>query len=131
VGNVVVDASLVIGFFLPEDAHHASALSEIAAARTRGDEFVLPISVLSEALVGGYRNGTAPQLHQGIVALFGPARLVDEAIALSAAELRSRYRSLRLPDAWVIATGIADDAVVLTCDKRLASVDHRVQVVGG
>jgi len=35
----------------------------------------------------------------------------------------------RLPDALVIATGIVDDATVLTCDKRLADVDSRVQVV--
>ncbi|OLT10974.1 hypothetical protein BJF78_28140 [Pseudonocardia sp. CNS-139] len=66
-----------------------------------------------------------------IVGLFGPVRPVDEEVAVTAAELRGRHRSLRLPDALVVATGIVEDAVVLTCDKRLADVDPRVQVVGG
>ncbi len=129
-GRVALDASVVIGLFLPDDAHHETARAELAAARMRADSFVLPASVLSEAMVGGYRNGTAPEMHRRIVGLFGPVRPVDEAVALAAADLRGRH-TLRLPDALVIATGIVDDAIVLTCDHRLASVDARVQVVGG
>jgi predicted nucleic acid-binding protein len=130
-GTVALDASVVIGLFRAEDAHHHSTRSELAAARIRGDTFTLPASVLSEAMVGGYRNGTATELHRRIIGLFGPVRLPDEEIALKAAELRARHRSLRLPDALVIATGVVDNAMVLTCDKRLAAVDPRVQVVGG
>ncbi|HVL84135.1 MAG TPA: PIN domain-containing protein [Pseudonocardia sp.] len=128
-GAVALDASILIAFLEPADTHHARAVSELRAVRTRGDEFVLPISVLSEVMVGGYRNGTAPELFRSLAGLFGPARRPDEAIALKAAELRARRSSLRLPDAFVIATGIVDNATVLTCDLRLAGVDPRVQVL--
>ncbi len=130
-GAVTLDASVVIGFLLADDAHHAASHAQLGAARVRGDAFVLPASVLSECMVGGYRNGTAPELRRRIVGLFGPVRLLDEEVALVAAELRTDHRSLRLSDALVIATGIVDKTTVLTCDKRLAAVDSRVQVIGG
>ncbi len=130
-GAIALDASVVIGLFRQDDAHHDTARTEVAAARIREDSYVLPASVLSEALVGGYRNGTAAELRRRIVGLFGPVRVLDEQVAMVAAELRSRHRSLRLPDALVIATGVVDDAIVLTCDQRLAAVDQRVQVIGG
>ncbi|WP_028926781.1 type II toxin-antitoxin system VapC family toxin [Pseudonocardia acaciae] len=128
-GAVALDTSVVIGLLEPGDPHHASTRAEVAAARRRGDTFVLPASVLSEALVGGYRLGTAPDRRRRIVTLFGPVRPIDEGLALVAAELRGRHRSLRLADAFVIATGIVEQAAVLTCDRRLAAVDGRVQVI--
>ena len=130
-GAIALDSSVVIGLFRPDDTHHRSVQTELGAAHIRGDTFVLPASVLSESMVGGYRNGTAADMRRRIVGLFGPVRVLDEEVALAAAELRGRHRSLRLPDALVIATGVVEDAVVLTCDKRLAAVDQRVQVVGG
>jgi PIN domain nuclease of toxin-antitoxin system len=54
-----------------------------------------------------------------VIALFDPA------------ELRSRHRGLRLPDALVLATAEVDAADrVLTADKRWAAADERVEVVG-
>lgn len=50
-------------------------------------------------------------------------------MATAAARLRARHRDLRLPDAFVIATGIVDRATTLTYDRRLASVDSSVQVL--
>lgn len=129
-GKVALDSSVVIGFLRPVDAHHHSARAELASARLRQEEFVLPASVLSEAMVGGYRAGTADVMRERIVGLFGPVRPVDEDVAVVAAQLRARHRALRLPDALVIATGVVDDAVVLTCDRGLHDVDPRVQVVG-
>jgi predicted nucleic acid-binding protein len=129
VGAIAIDASVLIGLFRREDTHHESARAEISAARVREDTYVLPMSVLSEVMVGAYRTGTAAELHRRIVGLFGPVRVLDEEVALAAAELRNRHRSLRLPDALVIATGIVDDAVVLTCDERLGEIDERVQVL--
>lgn len=61
--------------------------------------------------------------------LFGAVRVVDHPVAVAAARLRAAHRSLRLPDALVIATGVVDDAAVLTCDKRLAAVEERVTVL--
>lgn len=129
-GAIVLDSSVVIGLFEPRDAHHESASTAITDAHVAGDQFILPTSVLSEVMVGAYRDGIAATKLRIISGLFGPAHPTDEQVALAAAELRSRHRSLRPPDALVIATGIVADAAVLTCDKRLAGVDRRVQVVG-
>jgi predicted nucleic acid-binding protein len=128
-GAIVLDANVVIGLLDPDNAHHRSTRAALAEARLREDEFVLPASVLSEAMVGAYRLGTAADRRRRIVTLFGPVRAVDEAVALAAAELRAKHRSLRLPDALVIATGVVEDAAVLTCDQRLAAVDDRVEVI--
>lgn len=129
-GALVLDSSVVIGLFEPRDAHHQSASSAIIDARAAGAQFVLPSSVLSEVMVGAYRNGVAAIKHRIITGLFGPALPPSEEVALAAAELRSRHRSLRLPDALVIATGVVAHAGVLTCDRGLATVDQRVQVIG-
>lgn len=128
-GTLTLDASIVIGFFRRGDAHHESARTALAAARSRDDHFVLPASVFSEVLAGGYRAGTAAEMRRRLLGLFGPVRVVDEEVADTAARLRATHRSLRLPDALVIATGIAADGVVLTCDDRLGPVDDRVQVL--
>jgi predicted nucleic acid-binding protein len=128
-GALVLDTSVVLGFFHADDAHHWSARNALADARHHNETFILPASVVSESMVGAYRSGTAADRFRRMTGLFGPVRQVDEEVALRAAELLARTRSLRLPDALVIATGIVDDAAVLTCDKGLADVDERVRVV--
>jgi predicted nucleic acid-binding protein len=130
-GAVVLDSSVLIGFVHADDVHHLSASHAIKSVRDEGDEFVLPATVLSELMVGYIRNrpASARAFAQQLVAGFGPVRDVDQEVAYAAAELRAGNRGLRLPDALVIATGILAGATVLTCDARLATVDHRVRVV--
>lgn len=132
-GTLVLDTSMVIGFTRPDDAHHHAAKTEIRAAGVRGDAVVLPATVLSESLVAAHRVGSAhaADMRRALTAFFGLERAVDGEVADRAAALRAARPSLRLSDALVIATAIVDDAVVLTCDKRLTNVDPRVQVVGG
>jgi PIN domain nuclease of toxin-antitoxin system len=130
-GAVVVDTSIVIGHFDSRDAHHPSVERVLAEAWARGDDYVLPASVLAESMVGRFRRDPATALQQRdvTIALFGDVRVVDEDVAIEAARLRAAQPALRLPDALVIATGIVDDAAVLTCDARWAAVDRRVRVV--
>ena len=130
-GALVLDASVLIGFIHADDAHHEGASQAIADARLRGDTLVLPATVLAETLVREYRAGDAEghELGDELLALFGPERVVDEAVARTSARLRAGHRSLRFADALVIATGIVDDADVLTCDHRWAAVDPRVRVL--
>ena len=49
---------------------------------------------------------------------------VDTAVADKAADLRSRFRSLRMPDALILATAETDPDVdlVVTGDRQLAKV---------
>lgn len=130
-GTLVLDSTVIIGFTRPDDANHVVARSEIRAAADRGDMLVLPATVLSESLVAAHRVGPAmaAEMRQVLTAFFGPERVVDGDVADRAAALRAAHRSLRLPDALVVATAIVDDAVALTCDKRLGSIDPRVHVL--
>jgi hypothetical protein len=78
--------------------------------------------VLAEVLVGVARLGDEglDQRRSQIVAAFGPSVALDEPVAVSAARRRARHRSLRLPDAVVLATAEVLDA------RR----PHRRQAVG-
>jgi len=55
---------------------------------------------------------------------------IDRDVAKIAAALRARHKSLRLPDALVLAVGrVTDASAILTADSRWRGVDRRVQVV--
>lgn len=131
-GAVVLDSSVVIGLLDAADALHEQALTALIRRTADGAEFSLPASVLAEVLVGeARRSRPAVDLRRRhLTELFGQVRVLDEEVAAAAANLRAGHRSLRLPDALVIATGIVDDAdTILTADKRWAGVDKRVEVL--
>src|SRR5437870_2864561 len=54
---------------------------------------------------------------------------LNEQIAKRAARLRAHHRTLRLPDALVLATAGALDATPLTCDRSWARLSRRARVV--
>jgi predicted nucleic acid-binding protein len=124
VGLIHLDAGVVIGFLDGNDGHHQAARSMLADALHRGDRLAMASTAFAECLVGPARRGTSEihivqdlfeRLPIAIVAL-------DSRTALAAAQLRARHRSLRLPDAIVIATaveGVADQLV--TTDRRWPS----------
>ncbi|MGH3908937.1 MAG: type II toxin-antitoxin system VapC family toxin [Pseudonocardiaceae bacterium] len=131
-GTVVLDASALIGLVDPADAHHRAAVETARELRAAGMSFLVPTTVLAEILVAPAGRGLpAVQERCRIVrAAFGPTRAIDEEVAVEAAGLRSRHRSLRLPDALVLAVGRVDcAAVVLTADRRWTDVDERVHVL--
>ena len=131
-GAVVVDTSVVIGYFDPADAHYEAVEPALLDVRERGEEFILPASVLAESMVGRLRRepSTAQLRRVATIEMFGEVRVIDEAVAMHAAQVRASHPRLRLPDALVIATGIVEGATVLTCDAQWAAVDERVRVVG-
>lgn len=127
---VVLDASVVIAFRDPADAHHARAVAALTSHRH--DDLVLPVSAYSETLVVPARAGPA--------ALATFERLFDESpirvaaimreIGRAAAQLRARHPSLRLPDALVIATGeVLGADVVLTADASWPRISRRAQLI--
>lgn len=131
-GSIVLDSSFVLGLLDTDDAHHSAAARLIIQHTTAGATFGLPATVLSEVLVGEARRGhpAVEKRRMHLVAMFGPVRPIDEQVAIEAARLRSKHRSLRLPDALVIATGIVDKADrILTADKRWEAIDKRVEVL--
>ena len=124
---------MVIALFDPKDVHHAAAAELVRDRRRAGSTFLIPASVLAEVLVGAHRQGqeTVARRRRQLRDAFGRPRVIDEDVAVAAAELRGRHPRLRPPDAFVVAVGIVDQAEeVLTADKALAGVDERVRVVG-
>jgi predicted nucleic acid-binding protein len=132
VGTVVIDSSVLIGFLDQNDVHHQSAFSAIAEHRQAGRTFTIPATVLAEILVSRARHDPTKvdRVRHLLNVMFGPARVIDEDVAVEAAHLRAQHKSLRLPDALVLATGVVDNAeLVLTTDKRWSSMDQRVHVI--
>jgi predicted nucleic acid-binding protein len=132
-GVVVLDAGVVIALLERRDAHHEAALAAVAIVRGRGDRLLLPASAYSEVLVRPSALGPDMVLAvDGIVdALPADIVAIDRPIAAKAARLRARYgRSLRLPDALVLATAEAVGAdLVLSTDADLDGRGYPVTIL--
>lgn len=131
-GAVVLDASVVLALLDPQDNLHEAAVRAVREHRAEGFRFLLPASVLAEVLVGVARmdEEALNQRRIQIVAAFGRPVVLDESVAVSAARLRASHRSLRLPDAIVLATAeVLAAQAVLTGDKRWERVDSRVRLI--
>jgi len=128
---VVLDSDAVVGFLDRQDALHGAA---DAAVRELLPEQRLLVSVITyaEVLAGarlGHHNEDA--LRGFFVGLISGVLPVDVAIADKAADLRSRLKSLRMPDALILATAETDPDVdlIVTGDRRLAKLSGlRVKV---
>jgi hypothetical protein len=121
---VVLDSDAVVGFLDRNDALHAAADTAI---REVARESRLLVSVITYAeLQTGARLGHHPQEKvQGFFTQLISAVLpVDLKVADRAAELRSSRKSLRMPDALVLATAeTAEDAdMIVTGDEKLSKV---------
>jgi PIN domain nuclease of toxin-antitoxin system len=121
---------MVIAFLDPADAQHARARAALAA--NLSEELVLPASVFAEVLVGPYRHGPASvaTVEQFVADFAMRIQPITADIARRAAILRSRDAALKLPDAFVLATGDALDAsTVLTADQGWPKLSTRARVI--
>ena len=131
-GTVVLDASVVLGLRDPGDSHHTAASEALRTSRAAGERLVLPASALAEVLVGASRLGgeAVGRTEAFVDAIIDDVHPIDRETARAAAELRARHRSLRLPDAFVLAVGkILQASAVLTADQAWQRVDPRVRVI--
>ena len=126
---VVLDASIVIAFLDANDAHHAAAVE--AFGRARREALVLPSSAYAEILVDPWRRGpdAVALVRRFLTDLGIRIEPLTADIAERAARLRSGHRTLRLPDALVLATADALDATALTCDRSWPRVSRRARVI--
>ena len=127
---VVLDASVVIAFLDPADALHDPAVAALSVHQH--DELLIPASVYAEILVAPYRRGAkAVDAVEAFLSDFAVrVAPLTPTIARAAAKLRGKSRSLRLPDALVLATADELDAdTVLTGDKSWGRLSNRVEVV--
>lgn len=120
-GLIHLDAGVIIGFLDGADSHHDGARGALSDALGRSDRLSIAASALAECLVGPARRG--PQAVDFVRTMLDrlPVLVVelDAEIATRAAVLRARHRSLRLPDALVIATAATAGADhLVTTDRK-------------
>jgi predicted nucleic acid-binding protein len=129
VALIVLDASVVIGLLERSDVHHAATTEALRDHQM--DVLSLPASAYAEVLTRPARAGQLESVRADIAALGAHIDAIDERVAEDAARLRARFRSLRLPDALVIAKGELGSAErILTTDRSWAPVSRRVHVIG-
>ena len=127
---VVLDASVVIAFLDAADAHHPAAVA--AFEKVRSEQLVLPASAYAEVLVGPARRGRAAvsAVREFIADLAVRVEPTSVDIAERAAHLRASHRSLRLPDALVIATAdVLEATTLLTADRSWTRVTRRARSI--
>jgi predicted nucleic acid-binding protein len=121
---VVLDSDVVVGFLDRKDALHAAA---DAAIRDLVREQRLLVSVVTYAeVLTGARLGhhDENQVRGFFTKLISEVLPVDTTIADKAAELRSRLRPLRMPDALILATAETspDVDLIVTGDAKAPKV---------
>ncbi len=120
--SLALDASAVIALLSSADAHHARAVAEFGEASDRNDDLSMASSAYSEIMVHALRQRRGDDIDRLIDRLGVEIVTVDREIARQAAELRAEHRSLRLPDALVLATAQLRGARLLTFDERLSQL---------
>jgi predicted nucleic acid-binding protein len=122
VGVALLDSSAVVAFLNGDDALHDAADSAIrSAAREHG--LTVSTVTIAEVLTGAKLGHHDETLIRRFLSEVVTARIpVDEQIAERAAELRAGSRTLRMPDALILATGDLHADVVVTGDTRWSKV---------
>jgi predicted nucleic acid-binding protein len=125
VGEVALDADVVIAFLDSANAQHRTAVEILEPRIAARDTLLMPASVYAEILVQPLRTGVAEQVDRAIADLRIQVLSLDRPIARQAAELRAKDATLRLPDALALATAFQHRAAFLTLDLRLRRIAER------
>ena len=121
---VVLDSGVVVGFLDRGDALHGAADAAIREL-VRGQRLLASVvtyaEVLTGARLGHHDEGDVAGFFAGLLSGVLP---VDVDVADKAADLRARVKSLRMPDALILATAETDPDVdlIVTGDRQLTKV---------
>jgi len=111
---IVVDASVLIAFLDPSDAHHAAAVERLE--NSSPPLIVHPITA-AEVLVEPTRQGIAEQLWSDLVAI--GVEIDDTPVNPRQLAMLRVKTGCKLPDCCVLAAAAARQATVATFDERL------------
>lgn len=125
-GALALDASVAIGLLDTVDAHHERARAALNEHRTAS--LLMAASAYSEALVRPLVNGNGEAVENFVEILGVEIVAADRDIGRRAAELRAQQRSLRLPDALVLATAQMRQAPLLSFDARVMRVARELEL---
>ncbi len=114
----------MVGFLDREDALHDAAdaaVRELVRGQRLLASAVTYAEVMTGARLGHHDEGDVAGFFAGLLSGVVP---VDFAVADKAAYLRSRFKSLRMPDALILASAEADPEVelIVTGDRQLTKV---------
>ncbi len=121
---VVLDSAPVVAFLDRGDALHSAADAAIRELMTK-HRFYTSAVTLAEVMVGAHLDHHDEAVVRGFFAdLVAEILPVEAADAERAARLRADHRSLRLPDALILAAAEVHPEVdmVLTGDAAMASI---------
>jgi predicted nucleic acid-binding protein len=121
---VVLDSGVVVGFLDREDVLHEAADAAVREL-VRGQRLLVSVVTYAEVLTGARLGHHDEEDVRGFFSgLLSGVLPVDVVIADKAADLRSRFKSLRMPDALILATAETDPDVdlIVTGDRQLAKV---------
>jgi predicted nucleic acid-binding protein len=121
---VVLDSDAVIGFLDRNDALHVAAdkaIRDLVGKERLLVSVVTYAEVLTGARLGHHNERQVKGFFRDLISDVLP---VDMAVADMAAELRSRRKSLRMPDAMILAVSELQPEVglVVTGDQQVARV---------
>lgn len=131
---VVLDSDAVVAFLDRTDALHDAADAAIRELLAK-DRLVVSAVTYAEALTGARLGHHDEQQVRGFFTDLVSAILpVDAEVADKAADLRSRRKSLRMPDALILATAELDPEVdlIVTGDRsasRVAGSSFKVKLL--
>lgn len=118
---IVLDASVVIAFLEPTDAHHESAAQLVVDLVAEGEhDLVLHPLTAAEVLAGFVRFGTEEQAWADLASIGFVVRGFGEGPVAALVLARTRMQSrLKMPDAVVLATALYGGGAVATYDDAL------------
>jgi PIN domain nuclease of toxin-antitoxin system len=129
---VVLDSSALIAFCDPDDPCHPGASHCVTQALQVGRPLVVPVSVLSEVLVGAYRSTphAVRTVDKLVDELVSEIQLIDREVARAAARYRAAQAGLPLGVALVLGTArVVGAQQVLTTDSSWPDVGLPVHVL--
>ena len=128
----LLDSAVVAGFLDRDDAFHTAAdarLRRLVGRETLVASVITYAELLTGAALGHHDEAAVRGFFRELI---DEVHSVDRDVAERAAELRSRRRSLRMPDALILATADVRHAdVVVTADGhwRSTGISARVDLL--
>jgi len=106
--SVVLDSGVLLALWDPHDTHHHAARTAVGRHLTDGRRLVVPVSILSDTLVGAFRATpyAVRTIERFVDQLVGHVLPVDREVGRVAARLRAHFRWLPLSDALVAAPDV-------------------------
>jgi predicted nucleic acid-binding protein len=130
---VILDSGVIIGFLDGDDAHHDAAKGRVRQLLNERQSLCASVITLAEVLTGAELGHHDRSIVVGFFdRLVAEVYDVDRAVAERASELRGRKKSLKMPDALILATADTRpevELVVCTDAKALRTpgLDCRVE----